>query len=88
MNSTARVMIDSAMPLALTKELVLAIAAGSKALRSEANQLRISPILNTDTSAGRIVRQGLECNLQRSALLDDWCIRHAPQVGLDPKTIV
>jgi hypothetical protein len=88
MNSTASVMIDSTVPLALTQELVLAIAAGAKALRSDANQLSISPIVKTDTVAGRMVRQGLEQNLQRSALLDDWCIRHAPLVGLDPDTII
>jgi hypothetical protein len=81
-------MSDNAVPLALTQELVLAIAAGARALRAEANELNLSPIAKADTLAGRLVRQGEERNLQRAALLDDWCIRHAALVGLDPKTLI
>lgn len=66
----------------VTKEFVLAVAAGISALRSACNAAEADKSVAAGSSAAKMVTHQVERDRQHADLLAGWVQRHRPQAGL------
>lgn len=68
--------------MTLTRELVLAVVEGLRALRSQADAAEHEATSKAATGAGKMVREVIERNRQQADLLAGWVMRHRDAAGL------
>jgi hypothetical protein len=66
----------------LTRQLLLAIAHATRAVRREACELEKDPQFNADNEVGRRLRPAVEQYRQDADMIVGWIKRHSASVGL------
>ena len=71
--------------MVLTKDIVLAVEEGVRALRSRAHNLATCELAKDESASGLAVRVGAEADRQRADMLAGWAVRAREEVGMPPQ---
>ena len=71
----------------ITKEFVLAVTAGARALYESAYEIENAKESKNDDAVGRTLRYQIEAKRQQADMLIGWAKRNASQAGIDPEDI-
>lgn len=71
----------------ITKEFVLAVTNGARALYESAYELERTNESKGDDAVGRTLRYQIEAKCQQADMLIGWARRSASQAGINPEEI-
>jgi len=74
---------QSTDPVTVTLEFLQALASAQQALRERTAEVKQSEHYLAENAAGRMLREGVERNLQRADLLRGWCERQRIAMKID-----